>query len=309
MTDTMTEAPKQQAVVSLDALVAIKSKIDHIDQQIGAASGSEKAVRESVVSTIVTENSAAVKPVMDSFIQQLQNFPPAIQVAFMAMLEDTVNETVGAAMDALVDEKIASITAGVKENVEPLKDKRKDLVSKFQALRDVLDMLDVDVSSVPEPKRSAGGTRTSRGTGNSTAKGLNKDRYRFYIDDKAQPPSQNTRSAVVYHSTVGCAPDGPNGKKERWGVEAFFDHLKTQGINYGPPGEGDDTWSVTLPNGKRVSARRLDESNPEDKAIYDAARKGDDDEDDDNGNGETPAAPAAPPAVDPASQVVPPVEG
>lgn len=314
MTDTMTEAPKQQAVVSLDALAALKGKIDHIDQQIGAASGSEKAVRESVVSQIETETAAHVGPVVSSFIENFRQLPVEVRVAFASRLPDAIAETVGGEMDAYVDERVAAITKGVDANVEPLKAQRKDILSKFQALREVLDMLSIDTSSVPEPKRSAGGRSSgSRSSGgSSTAKGLNKDRYRFYIDDKAQPPSQNTRSALAYHATDGCAPNDAQGKKVRWGVEQFFAHLVEKGINYGPPGEGDDNWEVTLPNGKVVKARRLDESNPEDKVIFDAAAKSDDSDDDENGSDETPAQPAvAPepgPVADPASQVIPPVE-
>jgi hypothetical protein len=303
MTDTM-EAPAPTVTLSLESLQLIGKRVNQLDEQISAASGSEQAVRTSVLNSIATENADTVDSILQQFLTTFRSLPVEVRVGFTHRFEDAVTDDTGAEMDAYVDERIKVLSASAKQDTQPLKDARKTAVDEFRSMKTVLEMLKIDTSSIPEPKRAGGRTAGAARTGNSAAKGFNKDRYRYSIDGKEQPPSQNTASATAFYSTKGCA--GTAEKPEKWGTKTWREFIAAQGVTMGEPGKGNDTWEVTLPNGVKVSARRLDENNPADADIYAAVSSssddGDDDSDDEAPASDSPVAPAEQPNAEVAPQ-------
>lgn len=308
--------------VDVDYLRAIGAQIAQIDEKIAAVSGSEAAVRNSVLTTIATENASAVDSIFDQFMNTFRTLPIEVVVGFYHNFEDKVTEDLGAQIDQYVDSRVKQISESVKDDIEPLKEQRKAQLEIFLAMRKVLETIGHDVSSVPVPKRSGG--RPAGKSGKSTKKtGLNKQMYRFYIDDAARPPSQNDLSSLAFYSTMGCVKvddqtypteearaaraEQLSKEPERWGVAEFKAYVASQGVTIGAPGEGDDNWAVTLPNGKVVKARRLDKDNPEDAEIFAKAKEaesgstsdGDDDSEDEAPTPEpSPDAPVEQPAVE-----------
>lgn len=291
MSDTQ-QAP--QAVIDLSILEGISKEIAALDEQIAAASGSEAAVKNSVMTKIAADNAPQIDQLFTELLPQLASLDVTLLAGFVHRFPDVVAESFGPQIDELVDGKVKALTDNVKENVAPLKERRKDKLDNFKAFQTVLTQLGFDTSSIPEPKRSAGRT-SSGGSGNLTpAKvGKNPEGVRYGMDGKDRPPSQNTFSSLAYYATMGCA--GTEEAPARWGVEELRAYLSQNGVT-----EDATTWSVTLPNKTVVSARPLDEV--KDKDIFDkvAALGTKDDEDEEEETPETPAAetPAAPTTVD-----------
>ena len=82
------------------------------------------------------------------------------------------------------------------------------------------------------------------------------------MDGSPRPPSQNSISSLTFYSTVNC--EGGQGDPPRWTTAQLKEFLAAQGVNWGQ----DDEWSVELPNGKVISARRFTE---EELAAFEAA--------------------------------------
>jgi len=315
-TEATTQAPADVVKPSVDVeyLRYLVKQIGSVDERISAASGSEAAIRNSVTSTIAAENSEGVQQVLDGFLPPFRSLPVEVMIGFMHVLSDRIEDEFGTPMQEYIDARVKTLSESAKTDVTPLKEQRKTLLDTYDAMKLVLETLGQDVSSVPEPKRRVGGGRGSgRSTGSTAARtGLNSDRYRYQLNGKNLPPSQNSLSSAAYYGTMGC--DGTAETPRRWGVAQLKDFLKENGINHGKPGEGQDTFSIELPQvdptkGKTtLSARRLDENNPEDKEIFDLARAAEkdsnDNDDEDNDNEETPSeeTPQEPAPQEPAPQ-------
>lgn len=290
-----TEAPTPDTMVKpsvdVDYLQYLAKQISALDERISAASGSEQAIRNSVVSSITAEHSNDVQQVLDGFLPAFRNLPIEVQIGFMERVGDVVEADFGAPMQELIDARVKVISESAKTDVNPIKEQRKKALETFDAMKLVLETMGHDTSSVAEPKRRVGGGRGSGRSASSSAQrtGLNTERYRYQLDGKNLPPSQNSLSSAAYYGTMGCT--GTKEAPARWGVAQLKEFLESNGVNHDVPGKGQDTFSVQLPSvdpekpGKKLSARRLDENNPEDKDIFDlakAAEKNSDDGDDDN---------------------------
>lgn len=299
MSDTATTeaAPAPAASVSLDVsmLEGMARNIALLDEQIAGISGSEAAVRKSVVARITAEKAEQVAELTKRLVEQLSRLKenPALLVAVIEALPEALGEEFQGYIDEVIGSEVKKVLEGSKGQVEPLKEQRKAALEQFKAMRTVLEQYKVDVSSVPIPTRARG--RSGGGSSGSTSQrtGMNPEQYRYHINGKPQPISQNTFSSTAFYATTGCVTsDDPevqaklNEKPEKWGTQELRDFVKAQGVTVGKPGEGDDTWEVTLPNKTVVSARRLDREL--DKDIYDkvaeveAAKNADDGDDGDS---------------------------
>jgi hypothetical protein len=286
VTDTATQAAPapQQAVVDLASLQSLAQQIQQVDEKLAAAQGNEAAMKQSVVDRHISENQAAVDQVLGVLLPQIENeLPPPVRVAVYFALPKALEEALAGPIDELINAQVAEMAKGVKENVDPLKLQRKELVDTFKAMEAILSHLKIDTSSVPLPRRSGGRPSGSGGGGGSAKSGKNRENKRYIVNGNPMAVSQNSISSTAWYSSMGCVPGPP---PDRWTTAQFKEFLTSQGINFAPG--GDETWKVTLPNGKVVEARPLD---PElDKDIFEA-NDDSNDADDDNGDS-TPAPPA-----------------
>jgi len=320
MTDTSTtpaEQPAQQAVLDLNKLIEIGKQIGTLDEQISASSGSEAAMRKSVTARYATENSGMIDQLMTSFLPQLAKLELAVLVGFLDALPERIEDEYGEQVKQLVDGEVKRLSESTQSNVGPLREKRKTLVEQFKAVRSVLDLMGIETSSVPDPKRGGGRPAGSGSSGSSPSKtGKNKDHYRFTMNGERRPPSQNSFSSLAYYATMGCVQpdeslrgqtktleDGTvvdryeqrkaelEKAPERWGVKQLKDFLAENSVTYGPPGQGDDNWEVELPNKTKIGARRLDSDQDEDIYALVAAAKEQEEDEEENGGEESEETP------------------
>lgn len=251
---------QSKVTIDIDALAAIGAEIAAIDTQISAASGSEAAVRKSIAANLATEHASEIDAIVNKLLPELQKLDVPVLAGLLDRLPEAMAEEFEPKVKELIDTKVTEATSGAKADLAGLRETRKAKLEAFKALRSILDQFQIDTSSVPEPKRGGGRPAGSGGGGGSAKSGKNKQNYRFFMDGEKRPKSQNTMSSLAYYSTQGCA--GTEEKPERWSTSQLTDFLVEQGIT--PTAEGDDTWEVTLPNGRVISARRLDpELDPE----------------------------------------------
>lgn len=306
-TEVETPVPATKVTLDLEFLADQGKRIASLDEQISVASGSETAIRNSVLAKMATDNTDVIDRLFQAMVSELSKFDANILAGVLHRFPDVMQDEFGPQVDELVNTQVEALTSNVQGNVAPLKEQRRVLVENFKATRAVLNQFGMDTSSVPDPKRGGSGRGAGSGTSSSAVQktGKNKEGYRYYMNGVPRPKSQNTMSSLAYYATLGCVsindPQFANlteDKKqarieqlkkhpERWSTERLKEVLAQDGIVWGPPGDGTDEWKIKLPNDTEIGARRLD---PEkDKDIYDAvAAAASEDNTDDNDEDETP---------------------
>jgi hypothetical protein len=278
--------------ISIEMLTAKQNVIKEIDAQITAASGNDSAARKAVIDGILASNSEAIEKTFNNLMSQLATLPSDVFVGLITKLDEAAKGELKTKIDSVVDERVKA-NAGEAVDVDKLKEQRKAELEVFRALKVMLASLGTpqeELDKVEEPRRSGGG-RT--GSGTSSAKtGMNKEGYRYLMDGKGRPTSQNSFSSLAFYATNGLdeqgnkVPDGVKSKMSSKGLRAVVDaELAKQGLKFGEA----DSWEVTLANGTKIGARRFD---PEVDA-KDGFTFGDDSTDEPATNGD--AAPAAEP--------------
>lgn len=245
---TMSKASAQEVKIDISQLEGIAGDIASLDAQISATSGSDAQVKKSISERLATENADKVEQVVTGLVKSLESLDPGVKAGVVNRVETVLKDQFGEEIDTFLTAEVEKVTAGSKDDVAKLREARKERLEAFKALKVILDSFGIDTSAVPEPKRSAG--RRSGG-GSSPKTGKNKEGYRYSLDGKDRPNSQNTFSSLAYYSTMGCA--GTEEKPDRWGVKQLKEHLAESGVNFGE----DDTWEVELPNGHKIGARRF----------------------------------------------------
>lgn len=242
---------QQKVALDLSALENVAKEIIALDTQISAASGSEVAAKKALSQELATTHKDRVDQIVNAIIEQLNNLDLEIVIGVVDSLDDQVTETFKPAIDELLDERVAKTLAGSKEGLDKLKTSRKEKLESFKALRVVLEGFGFEVESVPEPKRATRGS----GSGSSGPKSAkNKEGYQYSMDGKNRPPSQNSFSSLAYYATEGVpAKLNPDDTTPRWGAAQLKSFLAEKGVKFGE----DDTWEVSLPNDKVISARRF----------------------------------------------------
>lgn len=302
MTDTATApaaSTSGNVTLDVDTLSRFAKEIAGLDEQISAAGGSEAAIRKSVSTRILAENSTVVSQVTDTLVAEMHKLPSAVIVGLLERLPEAMAEEFEAQISEVVDAQVEELTKSVKGNVEPLKELRRTKVEMFKATKAILEGFGMDVSSVPDPKRAGGRTAGSTSSDGPTKTGKNNENYRYSMNGKDRPKSQNTFSSLAYYSTVGCA--GTEAAPERWSTKQLKDFLVENGIKWGKPGDGQDEWSINLPNNTVIAARRLNAEKDADIFAAVAKAEKEDKENEDSGEEETPTGGAdTVPETDPA---------
>jgi len=248
-------AGAKQVSISADMLKDHAAKITQIDSQIAAATGNDASVRKAVIEELATANSDQVNSVAGKIVEQLKKLDPAVLVGLQARVEEAFSGELKALTDDVINSKMKE-KVGEGVDVNALKETRKAELDAFKALKTILDSVGIDTSDVPEPKRSGG-----RSSGGGTVKsGKNKEGYRFTLDGKDRPDSQNSFSSLAFYATEGLKVDPSTGDvvvrekgdEGKLGSKELKELLAKNGIKFGE----QDEWSLTLPNGKVIGARR-----------------------------------------------------
>ena len=237
---------------SPEGLQEILNKITEIDTQVASASGSEAQQKKAAIERISAQNSDEVNKTVTKLIDALGKLAPGVIAGVLDRFETEATTQFGEQITELVNAEVANAKAEGGVDVDSLKNTRKELAADFDSLKRLLSKALPEgseaatlVAGLEVPKRRSGG---GGGTGKAKS-GKNKEGYRYAIDGKDRPNSQNTLSAVTYYATEKCpTPDG----RERWTTDEFRTFLTEQGVNLGE----DETFTVTLPNGKVVSGAK-----------------------------------------------------
>lgn len=249
----MAKPKGSETAISLDNLVELGSKISEIDAKISAASGNEAQAKKALLEKVISDNQERVDEVVANFVKAIENLDPEVIVGTVGKLESTLKETFAPRVDAFVTEELGKVQSVGKDEVEALRTTRKELVGNFGALKTVLESFSIDTSEVEVPK-SRGGRPAGSGGGSGSKSGKNREGYRFTMDGKDRPDSQNTLSSLAFYATVGCpkAGDSARDEKDKWSTKELKDFIAAQGVKYGE----DETFEVSLPNGKKIGARK-----------------------------------------------------
>lgn len=254
----MAKGDSKQVTISVDQLQERANRITEIDSKIAAASGNDSQIRKALIEEMLSQNAEPVTSLYDSVIGQFKSLDGPVLVGLVAKLEEAMKGELKTLTDSVVDEKVKAQASTEGVDVNALKEQRKQEVELFRALYTMLDSLGLDVSEIKEPKRSGGGRPAGSGGGKS---GKNKEGYRFSIDGKDRPDSQNSFSSLAYYATEGLKDPveaggeittAAEGEKSRLTSKALRTWLEQQGVKYGE----QDTWEIKLPNGKVIGARR-----------------------------------------------------
>lgn len=277
--------PSPTMTISADALQTLLTKITEYDSKISAASGNDTAARKAFIEEITNANADEVNGMVTNLMEQLAALEGPVLVGLVTRLTDRFKTELEPQVNTWVDAEFPKQTPGDTADVPALKEARKALMDQFKALRTVLDTFSIPNEHIPDPKRTGGGRPAgSTNSGSSVKNGANKEKYRYVLDGKDRPGSQNTFSALAYYATDGCATDG----SKRWGSKRLKEFLGENGIKFGE----DDSWEVELPNKKKIGARRLTDSDLVEFGIDPNAAP-----EQKNGSTETPATETAPVAV------------
>lgn len=245
--------------ISLEMLETQANEIKEIDSKITAAGGNDAAARKAVIDEILTANKESVDSSFANLMESFKAAPPELLVGLMARLEEAMKADLKTMTDSVVDERVKA-NAGEQVNVDALKETRKAKIEAFRALRTILESLGVKTEAIEEPKRSGGGRPSGSGGSSSQKTGRNKEQYRYTMDGKDRPVSQNSFSSLAYYATTGMAEDGTKALKadgtvdsdSRMSAGALKTYIAANGVNF----PTDEKWELELANGKKIGAYR-----------------------------------------------------
>lgn len=291
--DAATGGSPQQVMIDADALAEYGRQIAELDAKIASASGSDTVAKKAFVEQLITNNADQVNSITDNLISQLGEVDLPVLAGLLTKLEERLKADLAPKVEDYVNTEFPKTQTTSKEDVEGLKVQRKELLVQFKALREVLNTFKIPNDHVPDPKRSGGGRPAGSGGGGSSKTGANKEGYRYFIDGKKRPRTQNSFSSVAFYATDGIpalqlkeklTAEGADPADVETKAKAAPKKLPTKdlkdfivqetGADFGTL----DEWEVTLPNGKKVSARRYTDEDKVDLGIVgDANETGDTD--------------------------------
>jgi hypothetical protein len=244
--------------LSTDQLLESQGRIAEIDAKIAQATGNDQQARKAAIEAMTAENAETVNGFMDSLMGQLNKLEGPVLVAFTNRLNEALTEDLKEMTEKVINDRVASTATVKPEDVDKLKEQRKAELETFRATRLLLLSVGFITAEDPqfqEPKRAGGGRPAGSGGAKS---GKNKENYQFYMDGKERPPSQNSFSSLAFYATEGLAADedGSNVRTEKdskLGAKQLKKFLADNGVQFGE----QDEWEVTLPNGKKIGAKRV----------------------------------------------------
>lgn len=265
---TVTEVPQnpsgaQQFSLSTDKLVDLQNSISDLDKRLAAKTGGEDAKREVAKNTLLDKYETETDQRMDNLLPQIEKSVPNRDefIALLAAIQESfIQGEFREALNKYLDQVVAEQPAEDETSEETLKDERKKKVDLFKSVKQILESFGVDVSGFKDP------TRSPRGSSSSTTKtGFNKEQYRFLINGTPATKANNVISAIIYQNTEGMEMkdgepvmyEGAGDKtKVRIGTKQFKDWLA---VKLGATWGAKDEWEITLPDGKKIGARRFTE--------------------------------------------------
>lgn len=264
-------------MLSAEELASLAQRITEVDTKIASASGSDTAAKRAFVEQLISQNAETVDGMVSGLMEQLAKQDLAVLAGLIQRIEERIKSDLVPKVDEYVATEFPKTQTTSKEELEGLRNTRKELVTQFRALREVLNTFKIPNEHVQEPKRSGGGRPVGSG-GGSTKSGANKEGYRYLIDGKPKPKSQNTFSSVAFYATNGCPAKVAQAAGEtdeaklkalpsKWGADELKKFIGEQGVKFGE----DATWEVRLPNDKVVSARRFTDQDKVELGIVDDA--------------------------------------
>lgn len=256
MSDTATSVQ-----INADALSDLAGKIGELDTKIASASGNDSAARKSFIEQVTNEHADDVNTLISNLLEQLKAKEPVILVGLVTRLNEALKTDLEPVVNTWVDAEFPKTKVDSTVDVGALKEERKSQLTLFKALREVLNTFKIKNDHIPDPKRSGGGRPigSTTGSGADSKTGLNKEGYRYLLDGKKRPKSQNSLSSLCYYSTEGVpAKLNPDDKAppKRMSTKELKGYLKEHNIDFGP----QDTWEIELPNGKKIGASRFSDA-------------------------------------------------
>ena len=190
--------------VDLPTLQAKFDEIAAIDEQLDAASGSVTAGRRALANSLATQYEGDWKKLADGVKNQLAKIDEdnmeqlaGVVNGIVASINEVYKSKIDEWLDAQVEARQSTQEVVPPEEIETLNKTRKALVEAYKALRGILVLYELDVSSIPEPKKRTG----ARGPrGKRVLQGFD-----YYIDGELRTEKQNSLSSVA--NTI-CAPLG-----------------------------------------------------------------------------------------------------
>ena len=268
--DEATGGAPTQIAVDAATLETYGRMIAEIDAQVASASGSDTVARKAWIESLIMQNQTEVDSNASQIIDFVTGLDLPLLVGLVTKLEERLKAELAPKVTAYVDEEFPKTQTTGKDEVEGLKTRRKELLVQFKALREVLNTFGIKNDHVLDPKRSGGGRPVGSGGGGGKKSGSNKEGYRYTMDGKKRPPSQNTFSSLAFYSTDNCPAEvlktdstfqgltedaqaaAIKALPKKWGAPQLREFLKGQGVTM-----EEDSWEVSLPNNKKIGAARL----------------------------------------------------
>lgn len=235
-----TAAPKT-LTLSVEALVALKAEHAAASEAVNGARGKVSALKASVIEGVNTtlrniDSTWVLHTLCDRLgIADLAS-PQGVRLAEVL---GEVRETLKTGANVYVTEKVKSLKGEV--DTSELTARRDAIAARFDAMRTLLDSAGIDVASVEPIKAARTASTAPRDASTPTTRGVKTFTMRYSIDGKELAESQQSLSSLAWYGY------------SKAGVLALKAILATNGIE-----DMNTDWSVTLPNGKTVSARRVD---------------------------------------------------
>lgn len=228
------------------------SQIQERDSVLESASGSAEAGKRAIANSLATETEASWKKNVDNLSKALNGIEDVrTRAGVYTGIVKSLREQFHKPIDAFLEEEAAKTKSDAPavsaEEVSKAQSERKELVTQYKALKEVLVAFGEDVDDLPDPKRMGG----PRGKQGKRGKQLPKNLVLSY-DGKDRSPSQNNLSNI-YATQL---------KDVFSGTPEFREWLAAQGLDFE---NFPESFSYTLPNGKVIAGRLEEEVQDEEE--------------------------------------------
>lgn len=245
-------AKSEQGIsVNVDLLMNKYREIAAIDEKLDSIT--DAGGKRAIANAIVDETKDSWEKPVTSVIASLTGISDdrvlvGSYTALVKALRESFNERVDKFLTEQKESQGTEVVQLSADEISALTTQRRQLNEEFKALEQVLELFDMDTSNVPRPKKRTG-SRGKRGPRVFS-------KYVFSIDGTERTASQNSLSSIA--NTV-CKGEGFENDWKSGDLRTF---LSEQGIDLTNP---PDSFSVTLPNGKVLSAQKQEAGEDEEE--------------------------------------------
>lgn len=236
--------------VDLATAQELFSEIESLDEVIAAASGSTEAGKRAIANQIAAETESEYSKTVSQVVSAITKIEDEkVQVGLFTALQTALKKNFGEAVETYLNKEVEARktdTPSVSpEELEKAVTDRKELVNRFKALKNLLDMWGEDTSVLGEIKQWRG----PRGPQGKRGPRLPKN-LQLSIDGKDRSATQNSLSSIA--ATV-CKGEG---FESDWSANDLRTWLGEQGFDFE---NVPATFEYTLPNGKVLAGRLTDD--------------------------------------------------